>query len=31
LSHSFRPFCSGHFGERLSLLAQAGLACGPLL
>jgi hypothetical protein len=28
LSHRFRPFCSGDFGDRVFLFAQASLNCG---
>jgi hypothetical protein len=26
-----QPFCSGYFGDRLSLFAQADLDCDPLI
>jgi hypothetical protein len=31
LRHAISPFCSGYFGDRSSLFAQAGLDGGPLI
>jgi hypothetical protein len=29
LSHAYSPFCSGYFGDRVLLFAQASLDCDP--